>query len=71
MGVYFMAHNKNMEIRNCLKTHNLYVYEGAIACGVSDFTFSKWLHREIPQEKKEKIIEAIEKYASERSKSND
>ncbi len=59
-----MAHNRNMEIRNCLKAHNLYVYEGAIACGVSDFTFSKWLHREMPEEKQKAIIESIERYAA-------
>lgn len=59
-----MAHNRNLEIRNCLKAHNLYVYEGAIACGVSDFTFSRWLHRELPEEKQKVIIESIKRYAA-------
>lgn len=61
-----MASNKNSEIRKLLKKHKLFMYEGAIACGVSDYTFSRWLHRELSKEKKSEIMEAIEKYVTER-----
>ncbi len=50
----------NMEIRNLILEKNLKHYEAATACGVSQFTFCHWLQVELPKEKKERILQAIE-----------
>lgn len=50
----------NAEIRELIRKKRLRHYEIAKALGVNEFTFSRWLRNELPDEKKRKIIEAIE-----------
>lgn len=51
---------KNIDIRLAIVNKRLKNYEVAAACGVSEFTFSRWLREELPQEKKKRILDAIE-----------
>ncbi|MDR3589275.1 MAG: hypothetical protein P4N41_06395 [Negativicutes bacterium] len=49
----------NKEVRIALIGYNH--YEVAEAMGIAEFTFCRWLRRELPPEKKALIIAAIEK----------
>lgn len=51
---------KNIDIRLAITNKRLKNYEVAAACGVSEFTFSRWLREELPQEKKKRILDVIE-----------
>ena len=51
---------KNIDIRLAIANKRLRNYEVAAACGVSEFTFSRWLREELPQEKKKHILNVIE-----------
>lgn len=51
---------KNIDIRLAITNKRLRNYEVAAACGVSEFTFSRWLRQELPQEKKKHILNVIE-----------
>ena len=51
---------KNIDIRLAITNKRLRNYEVAAACGVSEFTFSRWLREELPQEKKKHILNVIE-----------
>lgn len=53
---------KNIEIREKLKSEKIKQYELANFMGVSRYTFSVWLSLELPEEKKAKIMKAIEEY---------
>lgn len=50
---------KNKEIRLQAKNNNIPLWKIAEAFGVTDSTFSKWLRKELPQEKKYKALEVI------------
>lgn len=50
----------NAEIRELIRKKRLRHYEIAEELGVNEFTFSRWLRNELPDEKKQEIIEAIE-----------
>lgn len=51
---------KNIDVRLAIANKRLRNYEVAAACGVSEFTFSRWLREELPQEKKKHILNVIE-----------
>lgn len=51
---------KNIDIRLAITNKRLRNYEVAAACGVSEFTFSRWLREELPLEKKKHILNVIE-----------
>ena len=40
---------KNIDVRLAIANKRLRNYEVAAACGVSEFTFSRWLREELPQ----------------------
>ncbi len=50
----------NLDIRKLLVEKGIRHYEAATACGVTLYTFSHWLQVELPEEKKERILQAIE-----------
>lgn len=50
----------NAEIRELIRKKRLRHYEIAEALGVNEFTFSRWLRNELPDEKKREIVETIE-----------
>lgn len=49
----------NEEIRELIRKKRLRHYEIAEALGVNEFTFSRWLRNELPDEKKKLVINAI------------
>lgn len=52
----------NLEIRQAIAKKRLKHYEVAAACHVTAETFSRWLQIELPQSKKEMILEVIRNY---------
>lgn len=56
---------KNADIRELLKRKRIFHYEVAAALGVATTTLSRWLQRELPEEKKKLIREAVEKILKE------
>lgn len=50
----------NLEIREEIRKSRLYHYEIADALGVSKSAFSKWLRSEMDEERKEKVMRAID-----------
>lgn len=57
-----MSDTANKEIRELIKKRRLRYYEVAEAIGITQYTFSVWLRNELSQEKKEKILKAINDY---------
>lgn len=51
----------NIEIRNALKKKKLFNYELADMLGITEWTLSRKLRKELPQDEKQKILEVIEK----------
>ena len=49
----------NEEIRNIINKKRIRQYEGADMLGVTEFTFSRWLRKELPDGKKKLVINAI------------
>lgn len=49
----------NKEIRVMLTVNNIKHWEVADSIGIAEGTFSRWLRKELPEEKKEAIIKAI------------
>ena len=56
---------KNIEIRQAIIDNRLYHYEVAEALGMSEFTLSRKLRKELDTEEKEKILAVITKLANE------
>ena len=54
----FMA---NMEIRTALKEKRMYNYELAEMLGITEWTLSRKLRKELPDDEKKKILDIIEK----------
>jgi len=57
-----MSDTANQEIREAIKKKRLRHYEVADVLGVSKETLCIWLRKELPKEKKEKILKAINEY---------
>lgn len=51
----------NKDIKEKIKAAGLHQYQVADLCGVSETTLVRWLRYELSPEKKEMILEAIEK----------
>lgn len=54
-----MKNIENIEIRNLIKQHRLFFYEVAEKIGITEYTFSKWLRKELTAEQKQKVLFAI------------
>ena len=52
---------KNLEIRELIQKSRVKHWEIANMLNISEYTFCKKLRRELPQEEKAKIVQAIEK----------
>lgn len=50
----------NSDIRAAIKEHNLRQYQVADKVGVSEFTFVRWLRKELSDERKQIILAAID-----------
>lgn len=51
---------KNIDVRQKIKENNTFQWAVADVMGVSECTFSKWMRKELPPEKKQEIFKAIE-----------
>lgn len=51
---------KNKEIRTALRLSDVTQWQVADELGVSDVTICRWLRHELPDEKKNQILQAIE-----------
>lgn len=49
----------NEEIRNIMNKKRIRQYEVAEILGVTEVTFSRWLRKELPDDKKKLVINAI------------
>ena len=56
----------NLEVRIMIMEHNLKYYQVAEALGVSPYTFTIWLRKELSPERKTRVIDAIHKLIDER-----
>ncbi len=56
----------NREIREAAKSAGIHLWQVAETCGVNDGNFSRKLRRELPQEEKQRILEAIDRLAQEK-----
>lgn len=54
------ARHTNKDIREAILKKRLRYYEVAQAMGVSAYTFSHWLEKELPEEKKNMILNKID-----------
>ena len=54
---------ENMKIRNCLRENKVRAWELAEGLGIVDCTLSKWMRRELPDEKQAHMIAIIEQIA--------
>ena len=52
---------KNLDVRAKINNYRLRHYEVAQSLGISEYTLSVWLRTELTQEKKAKIINAVER----------
>lgn len=59
-----MSYPLNSDIRAAIKRHNLRQYQVAEKIGVSEFTFVRWLRKELPEERKQIIFAAIEELST-------
>ncbi len=55
--------NKNQDIRQEIAKRRLRQYEVAEKLNVSEFTLSRWLHRELDPDRKQKVLDAIDEAA--------
>lgn len=56
---------KNLDIRQCIKDSGLPYWVVADHLGITDATFSRWLRKELPEEKKQEILSAIDEIKQE------
>jgi len=52
---------KNLDVRAAISQSRFRHYEVSAAIGISEYTLSIWLRTELPQEKKLRILNAVEK----------
>lgn len=50
----------NQEIRQAIKAAGLKQWQVAKQCGVTEYTFIRWLRDELPESRKNDILNAIE-----------
>lgn len=56
----------NLEIRQIIHEKRLRHYEVAEAMKISEYTLSKWMRTEMPEDKKELVMQAINKLVSQK-----
>lgn len=53
---------RNKEIREIMQELNISQWKLGELLGVSENTINRWLRKELPEEKKQKILSAIDEY---------
>ena len=56
----------NKDIKTTAKTKGIKLWEIADKLGIADTTMSRWLRKELPQDKKQKIFNIIDQIAAEK-----
>lgn len=51
----------NAEIKQTIKRNRLFQYEVAAEIGISEYTLCVWLRRELTQERKQLVVDAIQR----------
>ncbi len=59
-----MKDKPNKEIREAIANSALNKYEIAYEIGIADTTFSVWLRKELPDDKKQLVLNAIKKLSA-------
>ncbi len=54
-----MKRQNNFEVRKAIEDRKLFYYEIADALGISAYTFSVWLRKEMSEEKHKRVMDAI------------
>lgn len=52
--------NKNEDIKKLIRQNRYFNYEIAEAIGINEVSFSRWFRRELTEEQKQQIINALE-----------
>ena len=52
---------RNADIREILKRRGIRHYDLAIECGVTKFTMSTWLAQPLSEQRRERILDAIDR----------
>lgn len=52
---------QNIEIRSAIDRAGLHYWQVADALGIADSTFTKWLRKELPEDKRLQVMAAIKK----------
>lgn len=53
---------RNIEIRELMQKYNISQWKLGELLGVCENTIQRWLRKELPEEKKQKILGAIDEY---------
>lgn len=61
----YVVNNTNLDIRKQMKENNIRQWQVAEQMGISEFTLSRKLRKELPQEQKDQLLEAVEKLKGE------
>lgn len=59
-----MFEKANADVREAIKNSSLHQYEIAYAIGISEATLCVWLRRELPDDRKQLIYNAIQKLSA-------
>ena len=59
---------KNLEIRDKARIANVHFWQIARKLGCNATTFSVWLREELPDEKRQRILDVIDELVAERAK---
>jgi len=62
-----MGDLKNLEIREKSRMKNVPFWMIAEACGISAGTFTVWMRKELPEEKRRRVLAAIDAIAAQRT----
>lgn len=65
-GDFFVKRKKNRDVRQFLKNKRVFLWEAAERLGVHETTLVRWMRTELPDEKKQAIMEAAAAVAADR-----
>jgi len=60
-----MNDNQNIQLREKIKEENLKYWEVANTMGITDSTFSRWLRTPLNDERKQRVLDAINELTKE------
>ena len=60
-----MLRKANLAIRKKIEKSGIHYWEIADRIGISDATICKWFRKELPEDRKEQILKAIEEISKE------